>query len=591
MNENLADWQAIDAKRSPTQSSSYQLLRRAGDNLKLLEQVHANLIVNGRQHHLPLLTRLATSAIHAGAIFYAQKVLLTAPTVDSFLFSSLITTASKSHFPIHTIFFYRHMAAHNIPPTNYTYTSLIKSFSELRDKKASKMVHGHVIRKGFRLDRYVEAALVSLYSKIGELEFARKVFDGMPQRSLVAWNSMISCYEQNGLPEAAIEVFREMRESGVQFDSPTLASVLSACANVGALDLGIWIHEWIQNNDVHFDVILGTALIDMYAKCGNVIKAREVFDQMSEHNVVAWTALISAYGVNGCGKEATNLFRLMIDCGTNPNEVTFIAVLSACAHAGLIDEGREILASMRRFGQVPSTEHHVCMVDMFGKAGLLDEAFQYIKDLYTVQPAPAVWTALLSACKKHKSYDLGVHVADNLIAAEPESAGHYILLSNIYALAGKWERVEMVRDIVTGTQLKKVVGYSIVEIDQKEHFFRSGDVSHPETMAIRQFLDDMIQQIKAVGYVPMSQCMMQQMEEEDKELALRYHSEKLAIAFGLSKTTEGSTLRIVKNVRICEDCHMAVKLISLVYKREIIVRDNLRFHHFKDGSCSCLDYW
>lgn len=583
---------SINGNRTSTQISPYQILLRAGSHLKLLKQVHAHLITTGRQHHLPLLTKLATSAINAGAILYTQKLFLSAPTVDSFLLSSLITTASKSHFPLPTILFYRHMLAHNISPTNYTYTSVIKSCADLQDPKAGRVVHCHVLTNGFRLDEFVQSALVSFYAKIGELRFARKMFDEMPQRSIVAWNSMISGYEQNGFADEAIKLFCEMRELGVQFDSATLVSVLSACADTGALELGSWLHECVKSNTINLDVILGTALINMYAKCGNLSKAREVFDLMKDHNVVAWTAMISGYGIHGYGKEAIDLFRLMINRGICPNEVTFIAVLSACAHAGLIQEGRKALAMMKDYGVTPGTEHHVCMVDMFGRRGLLSEAYQYIKDLFPVQPAPAVWTAMLGACKVHKNYDLGVEIADSLFAAEPDNAGHFVLLSNMYALAGQVERVEMVRNSMISKGLKKSVGYSIVEIDQRAHLFSTGNKSHPESMAILQFLEELVQQIKAAGYVPVSEAIMHELEEEEeKEYALRYHSEKLAVAFGLMKGRLGLPIRIVKNLRICEDCHMAIKFISLVSRKEIIVRDKLRFHHFKDGSCSCADYW
>lgn len=483
------------------------------------------------------------------------------------------------------------MLARSIFPTNYTYTSVIKACTQLQDPKSGKVVHCHVLTNGFRLDEYVQAALVSFYAKIGEVRLARNVFDEMPQRSIVAWNSMISGYEQNGFAEEAIMLFCEMRELCFQCDSATLVSVLSACADAGALELGSWVHEYVKTNQINLDVVLGTALVNMYAKCGNVSKAREVFDLMNERNVVAWTAMISGYGMHGFGKEAIDLFRLMRHLGISPNEVTFVAVLSACAHAGLIQEALEALGTMKDYGVMPGTEHHVCMVDLFGRTGLLSEAYQYVKDLFPDHPEPAVWTAMLGACKLHKNYELGVEVADNLFAAEPDIAGHYVLLSNMYALAGQMERVEMVRNAMINKGLKKPIGYSIVEIDQMAYLFNTGDKSHPESMAIFQFLDELIQRIKAAGYVPVSEAIMHELEEEEKEYALRHHSEKLAIAFGLLKTRQGLPIRIVKNLRICEDCHLAVKFISLVSNREITVRDKFRFHHFQDGSCSCMDYW
>ncbi|KAE8689497.1 Pentatricopeptide repeat-containing protein [Hibiscus syriacus] len=420
----------------------------------------------------------------------------------------------------------------NISSSNYTFSAVIKSSADLMTFSIGKTIHCHVLICGYGLDTYVQAALVSFYAKTGHVRTARKIFDKMPQRTIVAWNSMISGYEQNGFGKEAIELFHLMRDSGVKPDSTTFVSLLSACAQVGATGLGCWVHEYIARNCFDMNVVLGTALINMYSRCGNVIKAREVFDSMEEKNIVAWTAIISGYGMHGHGSRALELFNEMRLHGLQPNNVTFVAILSACAHAGLVNEGRRIFASMKQeYGLEPSVEHQVCMVDMLGRAGHLNEAYQFIKDI-PKEPAAAVWTAMLGSCKMHKNFDLGVEVAEHLLSLEPENPGHYVMLSNIYALAGA------------------------------------------EKPAI-----------------PASESVMHEVEEEEREHALRYHSEKLAIAFGLLKTGPGVPIKIVKNLRMCEDCHTAVKHISVIANREINVRDRLRFHHFKDGSCTCGDYW
>uniref|UniRef100_A0A2P2IQL0 DYW domain-containing protein n=1 Tax=Rhizophora mucronata TaxID=61149 RepID=A0A2P2IQL0_RHIMU len=338
--------------------------------------------------------------------------------------------------------------------------------------------------------------------------------------------------------------------------------------------------------------MLGTSLVNMYSRCGNMTKAGEVFDSMKERNEIAWTAMISGYGMNGYGCLAIELFHEMIDSGLFPNSVTFVAVLTACAHSGLVNEGRRLFASMReQFHVVPGVEHHVCVVDMLGRAGLLDEAYKFIKEAVPKEPAPAILTAMLGACKMHKNFDLGVEVAEHLIQVEPENPSHYVLLSNLCALAGKMNRVETVRDIMIRKCLKKQVGYSTIEIGHRTYLFSMGDTSHPETNVIYRYLDELMGQCREAGYATMAESVMHELEEEEREYALRYHSEKLAIAFGLLKTKNGTAIRIVKNLRMCEDCHSAIKYISLVTHREIIVRDKLRFHHFDNGKCSCLDYW
>ncbi|CAK9181809.1 unnamed protein product [Ilex paraguariensis] len=586
MNENFF--------RKPSDPSAYiyQALLRAGPRVNLLHQAHAQLIVTGCSFSLRLLTKLTTLACISGSIVYARQLFFSIPNPDSFLFSSLIKASSKSQIPLETVRFYRHMLVSNISPSNYVFTAVIKSCAELSVKKLGRAVHCHVLVNGYGSDVFAQAALVSFYAKCGDLIVARRLFDEMPDRTVVAWNSMISGYEQNGLAEEAIGLFSQMRNLGVGFDSATFVSVLSACAQVGALALGGWVHEYVKSNGFHVNVVLGTALINMYSKCGHVIKARGVFDSLSERNVVAWTAMISGYALQGHGREAIELFYLMRAHRQPPNDITFVAILSACAHTGLIQEGRQAYESMKQdYGLVPGVEHNVCMVDMLGRAGFLKKAFQFIKDLYPVKPAPAVWTAMLGACKIHKNFDLGVQVADHLLAAEPESPGNYVLLSNMYASAGRMDRVETIRNVLIQKGLKKQVGYSTIEVYQKTYLFSMGEKSHPNTAAIYQYLDELIQRCRDAGYIPASESVMHELEEEEREYALRYHSEKLAIAFGLLTTSHGMAIRIVKNLRTCEDCHMAIKFISVISSREIIVRDKLRFHHFKDGSCSCMDYW
>lgn len=484
------------------------------------------------------------------------------------------------------------MLISDAPHSNYTFTSVIKACADLSALRLGRGIHSHVMVCGYGSDMYVQAALIALYAKAGDMKVAKKVFDEMPQRTIVAWNSLISGYEQNGFPAESIGLFHQMLESGFQPDSATTVSLLSSCSQLGALGLGCWLHDYANSNGFDLSVVLGTSLINMYTRCGNVSKAREVFDSMNKRNVVSWTAMISGYGMHGYGEQAMKLFGEMRAYGPPPNNITFVAILSACAHSGLIDDGRLAFASMKEvYGLVPGVEHHVCMVDMFGRAGLLNEAYQFIKKCLPEEPGPAVWTSMLGACRMYKNFDLGVEVAEHLLAVDPENPGHYVMLSNIYALAGRMDRVEMVRNMMIRQRLKKQVGYSTIEINRRTYLFSMGDKSHPETNAIYRYLDELLSRCSELGYVPAPESLMHDLEEEERDHALRYHSEKLALAFGLLKTNQGETIRIVKNLRICEDCHSAIKHISIIADREIIVRDKFRFHHFKDGTCSCFDYW
>ncbi|CAH8331485.1 unnamed protein product [Eruca vesicaria subsp. sativa] len=575
-------------------SAAYKAIILAGPRLNQLQQVHSHLIVTGYGRSRSLLTKLITFACSTKAFAYTHLLFLSVPLPDDFLFNTIIKSASKSRLPLDCLAYYRRMLSCNVSPSNYTFTSVIKSCADLAALRIGKGVHCHAVVSGFGFDSYVQAALVGLYGKCGDVGGARKVFDEMPVKSVVAWNSLVSGLEQNGFGEEAIRVFCEMRESGFEPDSATFVSVLSACAQTGGIGLGSWVHGYIVDKGIEMNVKLGTALVNLYSRCGDVGKARGVFDKMKETNVAAWTAMISAYGTHGCGKQAVDLFNKMVDDkGVIPNDVTFVAVLSACAHAGLVEEGRSVYKRMsKRYGLVPRVEHHVCMVDMLGRAGFLEEAYRFIQQLDAngKAKAPALWTAMLGACKMHRNYDLGVEIAKRLIALEPENPGHHVMLSNIYALSGKTDEVSHVRDGMIKNNLRKQVGYSVIEVGKKTYMFSMGDESHPETGEIYRYLENLMSRCKEIGYAPVSEEVMHQVEEEEKEYALLYHSEKLAVAFGLLKTVD-EAITVVKNLRICEDCHSAFKYISIVSNRQIIVRDKLRFHHFQNGSCSCLDYW
>ncbi|KAA0052686.1 pentatricopeptide repeat-containing protein [Cucumis melo var. makuwa] len=577
-----------------TQSRSpvYEALLRSGPRLRNLQQVHAHIIVSGLHRSRSLLTKLISLVCTAGSITYARRLFPTVPNPDSFLFDSLLKVTSKFGFSIDAVLFYRHMLFSGAPPSNYTFTSVIKACADLSALRLGKEIHSHVMVCGYGSDMYVQAALIALYAKASDMKVAKKVFDAMPQRTIIAWNSLISGFEQNGLPQESIDLFHLMMKSGLQPDPATIVSLLSSCSQLGALDFGCWLHDYSNVNGFDLNVVLGTSLINMYTRCGNVSKAQEVFDSMKERNVVTWTAMISGYGMHGHGKQAMKLFGEMRAYGPRPNNITFVAVLSACAHSGLIDDGRRVFSSMKEvYGLVPGVEHNVCMVDMFGRAGLLNDAYQFIKKILPKEPGPAVWTSMLGACRMHRNFDLGVKVAEHVLAVEPENPGHYVMLSNIYALAGRMDRVEMVRNMMTRRRLKKQVGYSTIEINRKTYLFSMGDKSHPQTNTIYRYLDELMCRCSESGYVPAPESLMHDLEEEERDYALRYHSEKLALAFGLLNTNQGETIRIVKNLRMCEDCHSAIKHISIIADREIIVRDKFRFHHFKDGSCSCLDYW
>eukprot|EP01018_Ginkgo_biloba_P002616 Gb_35467 [translate_table: standard] len=434
-------------------------------------------------------------------------------------------------------------------------------------------------------------AMIAGYAQNGNVGEALKFFQKMPKPSVVSWNAMIAGYAQNGQGVEALKFFRQMQLAGVKPDPKTFSSVLPACANLAALEQGMDIHEEIIRSGFQSDIFVVNALLDMYAKCGIIEKARDLFDKMHQRNAVSWTAMIAGYAMHGCGNEALKLFEQMQHSGINPNHVTLVSVLSACCHAGLVDEGRRYFDCMSRYYHIiPVMEHYRCMVDLLGRAGRLNEAQDFINKM-PIKPDSIVWVCLLSACRKYKNMELGESVAEHLFELNPKNATPYVLLSNMYAAAGRWDDIENVRRMMKDRRIKKTPGCSWIEVNKQVHVFLVGDRLHPQTHKIYAKLERLSGQMNAAGYVPDTRFALNDVEEEQKEQFVWHHSEKLAIAFGLISMSPERAIRVIKNLRVCEDCHSAIKFISKIIEREIIVRDTSRYHHFKDGRCSCSDYW
>ncbi|PON57765.1 DYW domain containing protein [Parasponia andersonii] len=423
------------------------------------------------------------------------------------------------------------------------------------------------------------------------VSYIKEMFDNLVNKSLVSWNVMIAVYANNSMPGEAVDLFLQMEACKLEPDAVTIASILPACGNLSALLLGRRLHQYVDRKKFRPNLLVENALIDMYAKCGCLREAREVFESMEFQDVVSWTSLISAYGRSGQGTDAVALFAKMQDSGMNPDSVAFVSVLSACSHAGLLEDGKYYFTLMiDKYRIVPRLEHYSCMVDLLGRAGRVDEAYTFVKEM-PIEPNERVWGALLSACRVYSNMNVGVEAADKLFQMVPQQAGYYVLLSNIYAKAERWQDVTKVRSIMKSRGITKTPGVSNVELNQKIYTFLAGDRSHPKSKEIYEELDVLVGKMKELGYVPETDSALHDVEEEDKECHLAVHSEKLAIVFAILNSEPGTTIRVTKNLRVCGDCHTAAKLISKIVEREIVVRDTHRFHYFTNGICSCGDYW
>eukprot|EP01018_Ginkgo_biloba_P019470 Gb_05264 [translate_table: standard] len=648
------------------------------------KQVHAHIIQTGFEPDIFLDTKLVILYAKCGGLIDARRLFEEMPKRNVVSWTAMIAAYAKYGYSEQALMLFYEMQRTGVQPNDFTFASVLPACANLATLEHGKKAHEDILKSGYESDVFVGSALIDMYVKCRSINDARKVFDRMPELDVVVWNTMIGGYAQNGyfhealklfekmpernvvswtamiagyaqngrvddaeelfrkmprqdlvswnvmiagyaqngrldealelfkiMPERnviswtaliagytqnghfveALEFYGQMKQTGLKPDSDTFASVLPACANLAALEHGMEVHEDMVRSGLHSDDFVVSALVDMYAKCGTINIARHVFDKMPKRNTVLWTAMIVGYAMHGCGKQALQLFEEMQHSGVNPDHVTFVGVLNACCHAGLVDAGWQYFHRMSQdYHITPTAEHYCCMVDLLGRAGHLDEARDFI-DKMPIKSDAAVWGSLLGACRIYSNIELGEWVAERLLELDPKNPGHYVLLSNIYATAGRWDDMQNVRKMMKERRVNKLPGCSWIEVNGKVHTFLVGDISHPQTQIIYAELERLSWQMKEAGYIPNMNFALHDVEEEQKENILCHHSEKLAITFGLINTSAGTPIRIVKNLRVCGDCHSATKFISKIVAREIVVRDANRFHHFKDGLCSCGDYW
>lgn len=485
---------------------------------------------------------------------------------------------------------YHQMQDYGFVPDKFTFPFVLKACSTLSAMEEGKKIHEDVLHTGLETDVFVGAALIDMYAKCGCVGSARQVFDKVVERDVVCWNSMLAAYSQNGQPDNSLALCREMAFAGVNPTEGTLVISISASADSVLLPQGKELHGYSWRHGFGSNDKVKTALVDMYAKSGFVKVARSLFEMLTEKRVVSWNAMITGYAMHGHANEALDLFEEMKG-KVLPDHITFVGVLAACSHGGLLDEGKMYFRSMvNDYFIRPTVQHYTCMIDVLGHCGHLEEAYNLILEM-RVEPDAGVWGALLHSCKIHGNVEMGELSLEKLIELEPDDGGNYVILSNMYAQAGKWEGVARLRDLMIDKGLKKSIACSWIEVRNKIHAFLSEDTSHLESEAIYAELKRIGKLMKEAGYAPQIGSVFHDVEDDEKANMVCSHSERLAIAFGLISTTVGTRLLIIKNLRVCEDCHVAIKFISKITGREITIRDVNRYHHFKDGLCSCGDFW
>ncbi|XP_022852069.1 pentatricopeptide repeat-containing protein At3g16610-like [Olea europaea var. sylvestris] len=478
-----------------------------------------------------------------------------------------------------------------VSPSPVMLATVIRGCAKLNDLNIGRQIHCYTIKLAYYCDLMVSNTILSMYAKCGPNNDAIRFFEEMPLKDPVSYSAIISGSVHNGNAEEALQIFLKMRKAGIEPELATMMGFLPACSHLAALQHGVCGHGYSIVCGFTADVSICNALIDMYSKCGKIDMARLVFDKMCERDVVSWNAMMVGYGIHGLAREAISMFHKMLNVGEKPDDITFIALLSACSHSGLVNEGKHWFLSMtQEYNIVPRMDHYFCMVDLLGRAGLLDEARHFISGM-PFEPDAQIWTALLAACRIHKNVELAEEVSNRIQSLEPEGTGNFVLLFNLYTTAQRWNDAAHVRIKQKNLGFKKSPGCSWIEVNGIVHAFVGGDGSHPESGKINKKLEEFLAEMKELGYKPESTFVYQDVEEEEKEKILLHHSEKLAVAFGIISLKPNRPIIVTKNLRVCGDCHAALKYITIITKREITVRDTSRFHHFRNGICSCGEFW
>ncbi|KAL3527906.1 hypothetical protein ACH5RR_012562 [Cinchona calisaya] len=554
-------------------------------------QVHGCIVHGGFEANVFVQSALVDLYAKCGDLRSARNALELMEVDHVVSSNSMILGYVRNGFVEEALSLFKEMHERNIGPNDYTYPSVLNCLTSKKYVRKGQLVHCLVIKTGFKGYKIVSNALVDMYAKQGDLSSAFKVFDTILDRDVISWTSAVTGCAHNGFHEKALKFFSEMRNCGVQPDQVITSSILSSCAELALLKFGQEVHANFLKSSLGSSLSVDNSLVTMYANCGCLEEANIVFNSMETRNVITWTALIVGCAQNGKGKESLELYNEMILSGIKPDFITFIGLLFACSHAGLVDQGRKHFDSMVNvYGIRPGPDHYTCMIDLLGRAGKLHDAEKLLNEM-SVEPDATVWKVFLAACKEHGNIDLAKKAALVLFKLTPQDAVPYVMLSNMYSAVGKWEDAAAVRKLMKSKSISKEPGYSWLEMNGKVHRFMSEDRSHPKMDQIYSKIGEVMALIKKAGYVPDMNFALHDINDEGKELGLAYHSEKLAVAFGFLYVPQGVPIRIYKNLRVCGDCHAAMKFMSKIYHRHIILRDSKCFHHFREGTCSCGDYY
>lgn len=578
---------------TPNQYTYPSILRTctSAGALDLGEQVHTQAIKTGFQPNVYVCSVLIDMYAKHGELETAMKIFRRLNEDDIVSWTAMIAGYAQHDMFAEALKLFEEMQDRGILTDNIGLASVISACAGIQALNQGRQIHSQSIVSGYSSDTSVGNALVCLYARCGCIQEAHLAFEKMYSRDNVSWNGLISGFAQSGKNEEALKVFTQMIQAGVEANMFTYGSAISAAANLAHVKLGKQIHGRIIKTGLHSETEVCNVLVTLYAKCGSLNDARSVFIEVPQKNEISWNAMITGYCQHGYGRQAIELFENMKMLKLKPNHITYVGVLTACSHVRLVEEGLSYFRSMgEQHGLVPKQEHYACVVDILGRAGELFRAKEFVQSM-PIEPDAMIWRTFLSACTVHRNREIGEVAAKRLLELEPNDSATYVLMSNMYAVTGKWDHRDRTRRLMRDRGVKKEPGRSWIEVKNSVHAFFVGDRLHPLADEIYKYLDELTKRVAAIGYVPDQSSLWNELELRQKDPTAQIHSEKLAVAFGLLSLPDIIPLHVMKNLRVCNDCHNWIKFISKVVARTIIVRDAYRFHHFQDGDCSCNDYW
>ncbi|KAL2317586.1 hypothetical protein Fmac_031462 [Flemingia macrophylla] len=571
-------------------------------SLKLGDQFHAYIIKYLVDSDPSVGNALCKLYFKSGRLECALKAFRRIREKNVISWTSAVSACGDNGAPGKGLRLFVEMISQDMKPNEFTLTCVLSQCCEIRSLEFGTQVHLLCVKLGYESNLLVRNSLLYLYLKCGCIGEAQRLFDGMDEVSLITWNVMIAGHAQmmelakdnvsacrSGIE--ALKLFSRLNRSDMKPDLFTFSSVLSVCSRMVALDQGEQLHAHTLKSGFLSDMIAGSSLINMYIKCGSMEKASKAFLELSTRTMILWTSMITGFSQHGMSQQALHLFEDMTLAGVSPNEITFVGVLAACSHAGMVSKALNYFEIMqKRYKIKPVMDHYACIVDMFVRLGRLEEALSFINKM-NYKPSEYIWSNLIAGCRCHGNLEMGFYAAEQLLSLEPKDRETYVLLLNMYHSAGRFEDVSRVWKMMEEKKIGKIKDWSWISIKDKVYSFKTNDKTHPQSSLICKSLEDLLAKVKNLGYEMLESVeISDEMEEEKTSSPTIYHSEKLAITFGLENLPKFSPIRVVKNTLICRDCHNFIKYVTTLTGREIILKDSKRLHKFVDGECSCGNF-